>query len=281
MPTPTTPTTPATYTTRTLRLPSGLGAQVAEPAEPRHAPLVLLYGISSGTWQWERHLPFFAERGHPTYALELRGHPGSRAVQAFGRVTLQDYVDDALELARHLGRPAVIGHSMGGLLAQKVAEAGLASAAVLLCSMPPRGIRFGGPKLALRQLRHLPAMLLGTPLLARPSDIEYMTLHAVPAAERAALARRFGPESGTVARELSLGGLAVDASRVRCPMVTISTSDDRFFPPRVGRAIAARYGIPMWEYAGHGHFPLMEPGWEVIAGDVERWLAGVEQETRV
>lgn len=261
--------------THTLRLPSGLAAQVAEPATPRHGPLLLLHGLAGGAWHFERYLEFFARRGHPTYALELRGREGSRGVDALGRVRIGEYVDDALELAAHLGQPAVLGHSMGGLLAQKVAEAGLASAVVLLCSMPPRGIRIGGWQLAVRQLRHLRPMLLGRPLEAAPADLEYMTLHLLPPEERAALARRFGPESGTVARELSLGGLAVDAGRVRCPMVTISTREDRFFPPRVGREIAARYHIPMWEYAGHGHFPVMEPGWERIAADIERWLAHV------
>lgn len=272
------PTPPAAGAVRrhTVRLASGLALQAAEPATPTHAPLLLLHGISAGAWNFDRYLAFFADRGWPTYALDLRGRPGSRDVADFGRVALGEYVEDALEAARHLGRPLVIGHSMGGLLAQKVAEADLARGVVLLCSMPPKGIRFARPALALRQLRHLPAMLLGRALTAAPADLEYMTLNAVPPAERAVLAARFGPESGIVARELSLGGLAVDAGRVRAPMVTISTTEDRFFGTGVGREIAARYHIPMWEYAGHGHFPVMEPGWERIAADIERWLAHTE-----
>ena len=272
----TTPPSGGAVRTHTLRLASGLALQAAEPAAPRHAPLLLLHGISAGAWNFERYLHFFAGRGWPAYALELRGRPGSREVPDLGRVALQEYVDDALEAARHLERPVVIGHSMGGLLAQKVAEADLARAVALLCAMPPKGIRFARPALALRQLRHLGAMLFGRPLTARPADLEYMTLHAVPAGERAALAARFGPESGIVARELSLGGLAVDAGRVRAPLVAISTAEDRFFGPRVGREIAARYHAPLWEYAGHGHFPVMEPGWERIAADIERWLAHTE-----
>ena len=256
-----------------LRLPSGLLARAALPDAPRHAPLLLVHGIAGGAWYWEHYLRFLAERGWPTYALELRGRPGSRAVPALGRVSLVDYVDDVREMAAALGRPAVIGHSMGGLLVQKAAEADPFAAAVLLCAMPPKGIRFARPGLAWRQLRHLWTMLRQRPLVASAADVRFMTLNGMPEAALDALAVRFGPDSGRVARELSLGGLAVDPSRVRCPLLAVATADDRFFSPAVARQVAARYGIPLRVYAGHAHFVVMEPGWETVAGDVEAWLA--------
>ncbi len=258
-----------------LRLATGLLARAALPESPAHEPLLLVHGIAGGAWYWEHYLRFFAERGWPTYALELRGRAGSRTVAELGRVSLQDYVDDVREVAAALGRPAVIGHSMGGLFAQKLAEADLVSATVLLSSMPPKGIRYATPALALRQLRHVWTMLRERPLVGRPEDLERLTLNRVPAAERAAMARRFLPDSGRVARELSLGGLPVDPSRVRAPMLSISTAEDRFFSPAVGRQVAARYHCPMWLYEGHAHFSVMEPGWEAIAGDIARWLAHV------
>jgi pimeloyl-ACP methyl ester carboxylesterase len=52
--------------------------------------------------------------------MNLRGHHGSRPVRDIGKVSLTDYVADALEVAAALKNPIVIGHSMGGLIAQKV-----------------------------------------------------------------------------------------------------------------------------------------------------------------
>lgn len=265
------------------RTASGLTARVAEPAartEPEQPPLLLLHGLAGGAWYWEPYQRFFAARGWPSYALNLRGHHGSRPVAQLGRVSLADYVEDALELAALLGRPPVIGHSLGGLLAQKLAEADAVAAAVLLCTMPPKGIRIGSAALAVRQLRHLGDMLLQRPLAGRPEDHEVLSLHRIPAAERSALARRFVADSGRVGRELTLGGLAVDPRRVRCPMLAISTREDRFFPPPIARKIAARYGIPLWEYPAHAHFVVMEPGWEVVAADIACWLeVSCEQRT--
>ena len=118
-----------------LRTASGLLARAALPQSPRREPLLLIHGIAGGAWYWEHYLRYFAERGWPTYAVELRGRAGSRPAAEPGRVSLAEYVDDAREMAAALGRPAVIGHSMGGLLAQMLAEADLVAATVLLSTM--------------------------------------------------------------------------------------------------------------------------------------------------
>lgn len=264
---------PLPWSWREERAAGGLLARAALPEAPRHPPLLLLHGIAVGPWCWERWQGFLAARGWPSYALALRGRAGSRPVSDLGRVTLADYVEDARAMAAALGRPLVVGHSMGGLLAQVLAADGAVDAAVLLTSMPPKGIGFATTGLLLRQLRHLPAMVRQRPMVARAADLAAMTLNRVPAAERPALAARFEAESGRVSRDLSLGGLAVDAARVRCPMLAVSAEDDHFFGPRVARQLAARYHIPHWHYHGHAHFLLVEPGWETVAADVERWLA--------
>jgi len=255
------------------RTGSGVRLVGAVPTASSRAPVLLVHGLAGGAWYWARWQGLFAARGWPAWALDLRGRAGSRHAADPGRVRLAEYVDDVREAAEHLGRPAVVGHSLGGLLAQAAAEAGLTRALVLVCSMPPRGIGFATPTLAVRQLRHLGAMLRGRPLVATPEDIAHMNLHRVPISERAAILERFVADSGIVARELSLGGLAVDPARVRCPVLVQAAAEDRFFPPAVERKVAARYGAELRVYEGHAHFVVMEPGWEEIADDAERWLA--------
>lgn len=262
---------------RTATTGSGILIRICEPDDgPAGPPLLLVHGFAGGAWYWEPWQRHLALRGRATAAVELRGRPGSRPVADLGKVTLADYVDDVREAARLLGRPPVVGHSMGGILAQKLAEAGETPALALLCSMPPRGIPFARPGLMLRQARHLGAMVGGRPLVAGPGEMEWIVLNRMPESERPALARRFQAESGTVARELSLGGLRVDASRVRCPVLVVSAEHDRFFSPRVARRIAARYGVQPRHYAGHAHFLVMEPGWERIAEEVGEWVGEVD-----
>src|SRR5215208_5956579 len=95
-------------------------------------PILFVHGMFVGGWVWENYLRYFAERGYPGYALTLRGHEGGATVMDLGRVSLHDFVEEAVAAARALpaspagagapggDRPVVMGHSMGGLIAQKV-----------------------------------------------------------------------------------------------------------------------------------------------------------------
>jgi len=83
--------------------------------------------------------------------LNLRGHHDSRPVADLGRVSVLDFVQDTLAVAKNLGAPVLMGHSMGGLIAQELAES-RRPCPVRLCSTPPRGIPVTSPMLIGRQL---------------------------------------------------------------------------------------------------------------------------------
>lgn len=258
---------------RATTFPGGISATVADAPGGGQSELLFIHGMFGGAWQfagWQQQL---AARGRSSVALDLRGHHGSRTVADIGRVSLRDYVDDALSVARELGKPVVIGHSMGGLIAQKLAESDAVCATVLICSAPPRWISVASIQLLARQLKHAPAILCSRPIFPDRADADALFLNRVPLAERAGLLERMEPESGRAARELSLGAIAVDAGRVRCPVISIGASDDRFLPPRIARAIARKYGCEHQEYAGHAHYIVGEPGWEAVADDVAGWVA--------
>lgn len=128
-----------------ITYPSGLTAVQVEASLKQvapHPPILCLHGMMAGAWQFEHFQLFVATRGYTSIALNLRGHHGSGSACDIGRVFLQDYIDDAISVARTLDRPIVIGQSMGGLLAQKVAEQLPLSALILVCSLPPQGVRW-------------------------------------------------------------------------------------------------------------------------------------------
>jgi pimeloyl-ACP methyl ester carboxylesterase len=117
--------------------------QIARP------PLLLVHGANEGAWAWDNWLETLPSQGWEAFALSLRGHPGSQPMDpaAFCRLRIADYVDDVVAVSRYIGRPVVVvGHSMGGIVAQRFAEgagagghAGISSPAalVLLASVAP------------------------------------------------------------------------------------------------------------------------------------------------
>jgi pimeloyl-ACP methyl ester carboxylesterase len=249
-----------------------LSLETIDVTAPRGAPVLCLHGMFAGSWVFDRLLPMLAERGHPAAALSFRGHPPSAPTPEMGRASIADYADDAVAAARSLGRPIVVGHSLGGLVAQLLASRDLVRAAVLVSSAPPRGINvISGPLLA-RMGRYLPALLLSRPFLPTSDDLDALVLNRVPAAERANVRDRLVPDSGRVAREAALSAVTVPADRIRVPLLVVSGDDDRFVPLGVARKIARRYNAPLHVAPGHGHFLFAEPGWEQHAGMMLDWM---------
>ena len=257
-------------------------AQPAAKAGGRSRPPILFVpGYLATAWVYESYLSFFADRGYAGFAVNLRGREGSRLPSGtfLGRVTLDDYIADAREVARWLaervGQPIVFGHSMGGLIAQKLGEEGLARALVLLSPAPPRGISVMTPAVLRRQLRYLPALLRSRRIVPRFSDMRALVLNRVPATEQETMFARFVPDSGRAGRDMSLGAVRVDPERVRangCKVLVATSDDDRFIPQRIAQRIAQRYHAPLYIARGHGHLMLQEPGWQEAAEFIAGWL---------
>lgn len=226
------------------------------------APVLCLPGLFAGAWVFERLLPRLAERGYPASAISYRGHPPLPELPDMGRQSLADFVDDAAAAARELDRPIVIGHSLGGLVAQLLAARNLVRAVVLVSPGPPRGISVLSPPILVRMASYLPALLFSRPFLASAAHLDALVLNRVPPAERGAIRDRFVPDSGRAAREIALGTFNVPASSVRVPMLVVGAEHDHFIPVGVSRRVAMKYHAAFHVAQGHGHFLFAEPGCE-------------------
>jgi alpha-beta hydrolase superfamily lysophospholipase len=256
----------------------GLALLAAVPSAPERTPVLLVHGLSGGGWMLERWADFFGARGHPAYALTLRGHLDSRPVRDLGRVTIADYADDvrdaaAMIEARHGAGPALVGHSMGGLVVQAAAARGVGRALVMVCSAPCRGVPLVNLRVLPKQMKYLPALFLSRPVKGSDAEQRELTFHRTAPEETEASLRRLVPESGTAARQAGFSLVRVDPSAIRVPVLSMGGAEDRFIPPRVARALADRYGGSCRIYERHAHNLPNEPGWEGPAGDLAAWLA--------
>lgn len=244
------------------------------PASIKGPAVLFVHGIFVDAREWSEWLAFFAARGFPAYAVNLRGRAGSRPGTRLGGVSVDDYVADAAEVADYLGCPAVVGHSMGGLIAQKLAALDLVRSAVLITPAPPRGIILFSRELLLNQLKYIPHILLNRVIEPDRRALRKLAMNRAPASVQERALAQLVADSGRAGRELSVTGVSVDARKVRCPMLVIAAQDDHFVPARTVAKIAARYDATLQVVRGHGHIVTMEPGWEALAEDVVQWIAG-------
>ena len=236
-------------------------------------PILFIHGSGGGAWTWENYLGFFSSRGYVCYALNLRGHHGSKPQSPIGRISILDHITDVSEVVKALNNPILVGHSLGGLIAQKLAELFDPPAVIALSPAPPRGIfpmSSLGPLLAV--IRHGPEILLSRPVIARKTEAFRLILNRIPSYEQDAIYNKGLPQSGRLLFELTIGRLSVNASRVHCPMLIIAGTEDKMIPSRTVRQIALKYQADFREYAGFAHMLNLEPGWERIAEDILNWL---------
>src|SRR5438067_6494282 len=109
-----------------------LSALAQRPTTETGPPLLFVHGYFGRAIAFEPMMAWFASRGHYCCAPDLRGHGDSLPDCDLGRVSIHDYADDVAKVARAMDRPIIIGHSMGGLIAQLVATKGCARGIVLL-----------------------------------------------------------------------------------------------------------------------------------------------------
>jgi pimeloyl-ACP methyl ester carboxylesterase len=251
-----------------------------KPRRESHRPPVLfVHGAWHGAWCWDEHfLDFFAAKGYRSLAVSLRGHGNTNAPKPMQFCSIADFVDDVDAVARSLpARPVVVGHSMGGFVVQKYLESHDAPAAVLLASMPPRGMAgflLRGfkrhPWLTARSMAITRSLrsVGGTPDLARETFFSRWT----PEADVARYTTRLDEE---YVGRLVLDMLWLDLPRpnlVSTPLLVLGAADDVCFTQAEVRATAAAYHVQPEIFSEMGHDMMLEPGWAAVAERIHNWL---------
>lgn len=239
-------------------------------------PILFIHGAFGRPALFKPWTDFFTEAGFDCVAATLPGRDPSDD-EVLSRTGIGEMFESVLcDYDRISTPPIVIGHSMGGLLTQKLAEARDPVAAVLLASVPP-GILW--PQL--KPLPHLapvmPNILQGKPFLPSPRTMREVPLCTLPAAEQDALIPRLVRDSGKVYRQMLVGApvAKVDASKVTCPVLNVSAGQDRNVTAWSSRQIAKRYGAEHQVHANLPHWIIAESAVQQVATPVLDWISRV------
>ena len=242
----------------------------------------MIHGAFCGPWSLEGLKEKFEAGGYRVAAPVLRFHDEKRPPAALGTTGLADYAADLEEEIRALGAaPILVGHSMGGLLAQMLAARLDVRALILLAPSAPWGV----PPTTLFEIGAAQAMHLRPGywnMVLEPSrDVALAhSLDRLPRHMRDEVFGRFVPESGRATFEIMNWGLdmdrtsEVDADAVRCSLLFLTGSEDRINPPSTVARIAALYKDRATAEVldGMGHWLIGEPGWERLAVRALKWL---------
>ncbi|MGI9821725.1 alpha/beta hydrolase [Agromyces sp. Marseille-Q5079] len=263
--------------------------EIARANESDRTPVVFVHGLWLLSSSWAPWREFFEDNGFvslapgwpddPATVAEAREHP-----EAFAKKMVQQVTDHYLEAIAALDQaPVVIGHSFGGLIAQKIAGGGVAAVTVSIDNAPFKGVL------------PLPASSLksAAPVLANPANagrgvaltweqFQYGWVNALSEEE----GRRLFEEHHVAAAGLPLfqaafanfnpfgGDTEVDSKNpARGPLLIIGGEKDHTVPPAITNAsykIQAKHNIGITEeivIPERGHSLTIDSGWREVADE--------------
>ncbi|WP_300301782.1 alpha/beta hydrolase [Ferrovibrio sp.] len=255
--------------------------------------ILLLHGAFVGGWVFEKLRGELNRRGWKTHAPDLPFHGADFAGQLphpdLHRQGVEDYrrfLESEIARLMQGGSqpPVLLGHSLGGLLAQQLAARNLARAAVLLAPVAP----WGTLPHTMAEVEGALGLLWKTGNLrgkALPPDFELAAQYSmdrIPPALRRDIFTRLVPESGRVLFETLTWWLdwhaatQVSAHRVQIPLLVIAGSDDKVTPAPTCRAVAGQYpGRAVFrEVPDLSHFIFGEPKEDEVNAMIADWIDG-------
>jgi len=220
--------------------------------------------------------------GMPDTVAEARANPDAVAGVGIDEVT-QHYASIITGLPE---KPIAIGHSFGGLIAQKLLGQDMVAAAVAIDAAQFRGVL----PLPLSTLRSaLPG--LKNPANVRravsltPEQFRYGFGNAVAEEESAELYERFAvPAPGKPLFEAASANFnphspaRVDtANEMRGPLLLITGGKDHTIPGAIDRSESKKYRhsaavTDLHDFPDRAHSLTMDSGWRAIADDILAWL---------
>jgi pimeloyl-ACP methyl ester carboxylesterase len=244
----------------------------------RATPLLFVHGAYGGAWIWDQHfLPYFAENGYEAHALSLRGHGESAGWEGVGVARLWQYVADLRQVAATLDTPpALIGHSMGGMVVQKYMHEHETPAAVLMASVPPHGLAgsflgmaLGNPGLFVDMAK----MQIFGPAISDGDSVRRALFSDETSQETIdKMLHRLQGESTMAIVDLLGLDLPPSTPTLDLPVLVLGAENDSFVFRGALDATAKTYRTRAEIFPRMAHAMMLEHSWESVAKRIVDWL---------
>lgn len=247
--------------------------------------IVFIHGMFQNPKSWDNWVAYFSSKGYhctvPAWPLHegeprtLREHPPAN----LGDLQLTDVLDSVRAGLRGRDQPVMIGHSVGGLIAQIMLREGLVSAGVAIDPVAPNAmidLDWGFIK---------NSATIANPLKGdEPVYMDPKTFHAAFAntLSEEESAREFDRTATHDSRNVLRGCMGphgrIDTDAPHGPLLLIGGEHDQIIPSHLTeknfKAYTDKSSVTEFAVFPRGHYIVNEPGWQEVA---DRVLAFLEQ----
>lgn len=243
-------------------------------------PVLMVHGMFGGGWYFGDWANFLCEKGVRVYVIkDLHFECDVRKVE------FSDYVNKTMSVIKSLigdmankgysefkRKPIIFGHSMGGLIAQKITEEyhPWINGIVLVDSAPPRGIPIMSWGVAKAMAKHWFSLIFNRPLeIDKKSAFDLLFNWLGNEERKEQIFQKLVPESPIVAKQLAFGKISV--GDIQCKSLVVAGVYDRLLPLQSQIAIAEKYNSEYLSFLTGHMIPLEDQRLEII-DSIYRWI---------
>lgn len=249
--------------------------------------IVFIHGLFVNNTSWNEWKTYFEKQGYTCYTPANPSHAGNPAgLRAhidpnLTSVGFEDVVMNIVKLIDTLPeKPIVIGHSLAGLVVQKLVEMDKAVAGISIDGAPPKNVL--PPFQTIKTVFPVINFFKRGAFMGSKKWYHYAFFNNMSRAESDKEFEKIAvPESRKIARHTLLKSFAkVDFKKPHNPLLFIGGENDNIFPASFTKRIAGAYRdknsiTDFKSFAGRSHYICGEQGWEEVAAYIQNWLAQV------
>jgi len=248
--------------------------------------IIFIHGLHENAHTWKEWKLFFENLGYKCHAQDYPYHQGAPSVlrqnsnQQLRKIRLNDVVNHYANYIESLNNnsPILVGHSMGGLIVQKLIQMGKGSLGVCITSASPKGVLslkwsfirsnievinpFKGNSLFCGTREWFHYAICNT-LTREQSDKIYETAVV--------------PESRNIPRSSRLTDGKIDFNRPHRPLLFVSAERDNIIPVSLTIKNVKAYKdktsiIDFKEFKERSHSICFQHGWQEVAQFIHEWV---------
>lgn len=247
--------------------------------------IVLIHGLFVNNKSWEQWKTYFQVQGYTVYTPANPGHEGNPSDlrtnihPQLTKTGFKDVVDNIVKLIDTLPeKPIVVGHSLAGLVVQKLIELDKVVAGVSIDGAPPKNVL--APLSTLKIVFPVFNFFKGSsPYMGTKEWYHKAFFNNYTKQESDKLYAEIAvPESRKIARDTVLNSYAkIDFKKPHQPLLFIGGENDAIFSAQFTAKIAHSYKdenskVDVKLFEGRSHFIAGEKGWEEVAEYVKTWI---------
>ena len=247
--------------------------------------IVFIHGLFVNPKSWNEWKAYFEAKGYTCYAPANPSHEGDPAIlrknidQNLSQVDFEDVVNNLIKFIDTLPeKPIIIGHSMGGLVVQKLISLNKAQAGICIDGASPVGIITTKWSFWKSNFPVINFLKGNSVFIPTKKWFHYTFCNTMTRVESDKVFEELVvPESRNIPRGTLKSFAKIDFKKPHNPLLIIAGEKDHIVPASLNRKNFNAYKdknsvIEFKEFKGRGHFICGDKNWQEVADYAANWI---------